>query len=91
MLNLKIDVEMDAIVVDGRNLASAAVCGLQGCAIPCKWQVWLWKKVLYHAQDLNDQLEVPGQCPRACESTNWGWQKEDQKSLNSCLDNFSST
>ncbi|GFO04900.1 isoaspartyl peptidase/l-asparaginase [Plakobranchus ocellatus] len=34
MLNLNGDVEMDAIVIDGRNLASGAVCGLQGCANP---------------------------------------------------------
>ncbi|GFO04899.1 isoaspartyl peptidase/l-asparaginase [Plakobranchus ocellatus] len=34
VLNLKGEVELDAIVIDGRNLESGAVCGLQGCANP---------------------------------------------------------
>ncbi|KAK3776614.1 hypothetical protein RRG08_063318 [Elysia crispata] len=33
-LNLKGQVEADAIVIDGRNLGSGAVCGLQGCSNP---------------------------------------------------------
>ncbi|GFR76238.1 isoaspartyl peptidase/L-asparaginase [Elysia marginata] len=34
VLNLKGEVELDAIVVDGQTMDSGAVCGLQGCAHP---------------------------------------------------------
>lgn len=35
-LNMKGEVEVDAIVVDGNTLASGAVCALRGCANPVK-------------------------------------------------------
>lgn len=34
VLNLKGEVELDAIVIDGKTLKSGAVCGVQGCANP---------------------------------------------------------
>ena len=32
MLNSKGEIEMDAIVIDGKTMNSGAVCGLRGCS-----------------------------------------------------------
>ena len=34
MLNSKGEIEMDAIVMDGKTMNSGAVCGLRGCPNP---------------------------------------------------------